>query len=195
MNVCGRSNLVFGVSLVALLTAAAGWLWGRAWVPEWWLGVLCGAAAWGLFVAVLMRLLPSPADTGTLALNRRYRREFLPPMGAYVLATLAVAWLLPRAGDAQWLRAAIALLPVAPLALAVRAMVRYVRDVDELQQRIELEAICIATALVALGYLAAGFLQLARVIDVPAGMAMILVFPLICAVYAVAKAVVSRRYA
>jgi hypothetical protein len=48
---------------------------------------------------------------------------------------------------------------------------------------------------VSLGYLAAGFLQTAKVIDVPSGAAMIWVFPLVCLAYGLAKAAVSRRYA
>ena len=71
---------------------------------------------------------------------------------------------------------------------------RYIRDADERQRRIELEAVSFATACVSLVYLAAGFLQAAKVIDVPASAAMIWVFPLVCAIYGVAKIVVSRRY-
>ena len=39
-----------------------------------------------------------------------------------------------------------------------------------------------------------GFLQAAKVIDVPASAAMIWVFPLVCLCYGVAKAVVARRF-
>ena len=39
-----------------------------------------------------------------------------------------------------------------------------------------------------------GFLQLAKVIDIRASVAMLWVFPLVCGTYGVAKAVVSRRY-
>ncbi len=78
--------------------------------------------------------------------------------------------------------------------MSLRAMVRYIRDVDEMQQRIELEAVSLATAFVALGYMTGGFLQSAKVIDVPASAAMIWVFPLLCMAYGLAKAVVARRY-
>ena len=65
---------------------------------------------------------------------------------------------------------------------------------DELQRRIELEAISIASACVSLGYLSAGFLQLAKVIDVAASDAMIWVFPLTALIFGLAKAVLGRRY-
>ena len=64
----------------------------------------------------------------------------------------------------------------------------------EMQQRIELEAVCIATALVSLLYLAGGFLQVAKVIDLPAGAVLIWLFPLVCLTYGLAKVVVARRY-
>ncbi|MNP79365.1 hypothetical protein D3C76_1771820 [compost metagenome] len=73
-------------------------------------------------------------------------------------------------------------------------MIRYIRDVDELQQRIELEAVSFATAFVSVVYLTGGFLQSAKVIDVPSNVAMIWVFPLVCLAYGLAKAVVARRY-
>jgi len=73
-------------------------------------------------------------------------------------------------------------------------MIRYIRDVDELQQRIELQAVSFATACVSLLYLTGGLLQAARVLDVPASAAMIWVFPLVCLAYGLAKIAVSRRY-
>ena len=88
----------------------------------------------------------------------------------------------------------IALLPVPPMMLVLRAMIRYIRDADELQQRIELEAVSFATAFISLVYLTGGFLQSAKVIDVPSNVAMIWVFPLVCLSYGLAKGVVARRY-
>ena len=43
-------------------------------------------------------------------------------------------------------------------------------------------------------YLAGGFLQAAKVVDVPASAAMIWVFPLVCLVYGLAKILVARRF-
>ena len=63
-----------------------------------------------------------------------------------------------------------------------------------MQQRIELEAVCIATAFVSLLYMAGGFLQAAKVIDVPAAATMIWLFPLVCFSYGLAKLAVARRF-
>lgn len=141
-----------------------------------------------------MRKTRLPAcDNATPALRRRYLRELLPSMLAYVLTLWLSVWWLQHL-QAPLLRAAVALLPFPPVAFAVRAIVRYVRDADELQRRIELEAVSIATACVSLGYLAGGFLQAARVIDVSASAAMIWMLPLVCLVYGVAKVAVARRF-
>ena len=85
-------------------------------------------------------------------------------------------------------------LPVAPVVLVVRALIRYIRDADELQRQIELESVSLATALVSMLYLAGGFLQMAKVIDIPSGAAMFWVFPLVCLSYGLVKTVVARRF-
>ena len=156
-------------------------------------GILSGAGASAMFVALLMWWSPEACDVGTPALRNRYLREFLPAMLGYVVALSLSLWLL-KSIEGGLLRAVVALLPVPPVALALRAMIRYIRDSDELQRRIEVEAVSFATAGVSLLYMGGGFLQLAKVVDVPAGVAMIWVFPLVCLLYGIAKAVVSRRY-
>jgi hypothetical protein len=133
------------------------------------------------------------SDNATPALRRRYLREFYPAMAGYVVLLFLSLWLLKRV-DGLLLRAGVALLPVPPIALALRAIVRYIRDADELQRRIELEAVSIATALVSLSYMAGAFLQMARVIDIDSGDAMLGVFPLVGASYGLAKVAVTRRY-
>jgi hypothetical protein len=156
-------------------------------------GMLYGMGAGCLLGAVFGWFSPNACDAATPALRRRYLREFLPPMVAYVLLVFLSVWLLKRV-DAPALRALIALLPVPPIGFALRAIVRYIRDADELQRRIELEAVAFSSAFVSFAYLTGGFLQAAKVIDVRAADAMLWVFPLTCLAYGVVKIVVSRRY-
>ncbi|MEO5630079.1 MAG: hypothetical protein ABIQ62_09980 [Thermomonas sp.] len=156
-------------------------------------GFLSGIAVGCLFAALLRWRMPDACDTGTPALRSRYLREFLPAMAAYVVTLFLSVWLLKRV-DEPGLRALVALLPVPAIGMALRAIIRYIRDVDELQQRIELEAVSFAAAFVSMVYIAGGFLQLAKVIDIPSGVAMIWVFPLICGSYGLAKIVVARRF-
>ena len=158
------------------------------------LGGICIGVAVGLsFVLLLRRQLPNACDTAPLALRRRYSREMMIAMSAYVVLLVLSILLLKRV-EGTALRACIALLPVPPIAMTLRAMIRYIRDADELQQRIELQAVSFAAAFVSLLYLTGGLLQSARVLDVAASAAMIWVFPLVCLAYGLAKIVVSRRY-
>ncbi len=160
---------------------------------------VAGAALYGTalmlaFAALLRGGLPDACESAPTALRRRYTRELFAAMAVYVLLLLVSVWLLRHVELEGGLRAAVALLPVPPIALALRAMVRYIRDVDEMQQRIELEAVSIATAFVCLLYMTGGFLQAARVIDIPASAALIWLFPLVCFSYGLAKVLVNRRY-
>lgn len=187
-----QAPMRFGIA--GAICAGLAFAMPRLWpVPEIVSGFLYGVAVGCFFGALLRWRLPAPCDTGTPALRSRYMREFMPAMVAYVVLLFASVLLLKRV-DELGLRALIALLPVPAIAMALRAIVRYIRDADELQQRIELEAVSIATAFVSLLYLAGGFLQSAKVIDIPASAAMIWVFPLVCVVYGLAKVAVSRRY-
>ena len=63
-----------------------------------------------------------------------------------------------------------------------------------MQRRIEMEGVGVAALVVSQVYLAGGFLQLGKVIDVPSGLAMIWVFPLMCFSYAIGKFRATRRY-
>lgn len=183
--------------LAAILFATTAFLLPRIspWpVDDTLVGLLYGIGLAWTFAALLRWRMPASCDdAATPALQRRYKRELMLSMAAYVIA-LFVSILLLKRVDEPLLRVLLALLPVPPIALALRAIVRYIRDVDEMQQRIELEAVSIATAFVSLLYLAGGFLQRAKVIDIPGADAMLWVFPLICLVYGLTKIGVVRRY-
>ncbi len=133
------------------------------------------------------------SDPVLMAQQRRYNRDFMPPMVAYVAVMLVWKPLLARI-DATWLRFAIALLPVVFLVLVIRAMARYVRGCDELQRRMELEAVAISAAVVSALFMALGFLQSAKLIAIPAEVAMLWVFPALCLSYGATKLVIARRY-
>jgi len=186
----------WGLLATAVVVGVAGLALPRLWpglLPAWLGPALFVVGLTLAFAALLRGQLPDGCDSASPGLRRRYTRELLLAMGAYVLILFASVWLL-RHIEAPALRALVALLPVPPIAFALRAIVRYIRDSDEMQQRIELEAVCIATALVSLLYLAGGFLQTAKVIDIPAGAVLIWLFPLVCITYGLAKVVVARRY-
>lgn len=89
---------------------------------------------------------------------RRYYREFLASGIAYGVALYLADLIVDANPDAGW-RYAMALLPVVPGALIVVAAVRFYRRVDELQQRITLEAIALAFAATAVITFTYGFVE------------------------------------
>ena len=188
-----RSSRYFALSGGLLLAAAIACQQLLPALPDFLSGAMYGLAAGLLFAALVKALRPDGCDEVSPAAQRRYLRKMVPAMLGYIAAVFLSIWLLKRV-DAPALRALIALLPVPAIALAMRAIVHRIRDADELQRRIEVEAVSLAAAFVSLGYLSAGFLQRAKVIDVASSDAMIWVFPLVCLAFGVAKLVLGRRY-
>lgn len=185
------------ISVSALALAAAG-RWLLQW-PEEVVGMWTGIAAGYLLGALVLLLVPRWWRTHCDEMyaqpaSRRYMRAMWPIMAGYALTLFASVWLIKRGIESIPLRSAVALLPLVALGLFMRAALRYLREVDELQRRIETEAIGIASLLVSLVYFGGGLLEKAKVVDVDAGVAMIWVFPLLCLVYGFAKIVLTRRY-
>ncbi|MFT4257388.1 MAG: hypothetical protein QM599_10585 [Pseudoxanthomonas sp.] len=193
-----RSMWIFaGVGLAALALAGIG-RWLLSW-PENVVGLWTGIGVGYLVGALLFLLLPRwwrqyCDEMLAMPASRRYQRALWPAMIGYALLLFGSIWWIKHGVPSIALRAVVAVLPVAPLLLFLRAALRYLREVDELQRRIETESIGIASLLVSMLFFAGGLLQQARVIDVKAGAAMTLVFPALCAAYGVAKYFVARRY-
>lgn len=89
---------------------------------------------------------------------RRYLAEFLGSMLAYALVLSVSIWLLKANPDAAW-RIPVALAPMVPAVFVLASVLRFVRRCDELQQRIQLEALAFSFCGTALATFAYGFLQ------------------------------------
>lgn len=126
-------------------------------------------------------------------LQRRYLREFLPAMLGYVLVLPISIILLLRVDLPTGWKVVVALLPVLPMAFVVRAMLRHMLRQDELQQRIELQAVAITCAVIGLASFSLGFLQNVRVLPSPTW-AMLWVLPLMIGVYGMVRFLLARRY-
>jgi len=86
-------------------------------------------------------------------------------------------------------RALVALLPMLALGLFLWVFIGAIRSTDERIQRIESRALGIAAIAVASLWYAAGLLQSAEVIDLPASQALFLVLPAMFLAYGIVKAV------
>lgn len=185
------------IALAAFALAAAG-RFLLAW-PQGMVRLWVGIGAGYLFGAALFLLVPRWWRTHCDEMyaqpaGKRYLRALWPIMIGYSLTLFLSIFLIKRGIESVPLRAVVAVLPVLSLVFLVRAALRYLREIDELQRRIETESIGIASLLVALLYFAGGLLQKAKVIDIESAAAMIWVFPLLCASYGIAKMVLTRRY-
>ena len=193
-----RFTWVFaGIAMFAFALAAAGH-WLLAW-PDRTVGMWCGIGAGYLVGGLLMLLLPRwwrqhCDEMYSQPAGRRYVRALWPVLIAYSLSLFLSLWLLKRGIAPIPLRALVAVLPVIPIAMLMRAAIRYLREIDELQRRIETEAIGVASLLVALVYFGGGLLQKAEVLHLDAASAMVWVFPLLAAIYGIAKMVLTKRY-
>ena len=90
--------------------------------------------------------------------DRQYRNELLLAILAYAAVLVPTVVIVNANEDAAW-RYPVALLPMIPLGFALVVWVRFFRRMDELQQRLEVEALAFAfggTALITFAY---GFLQ------------------------------------
>ncbi len=117
-----------------------------------------------------------------------YTREFGFAMAAYVLS-LPISLALIDKVD-QPLKTIVALIPLIPAGFALVAYLRFLRRMDELIRRIQLEAL-------AFGFGAAGMLTLAYGFLENAGFpqqSYIWVFPTMIALWGIGGAIASYRY-
>jgi FtsH-binding integral membrane protein len=175
----GGLALVLGV----ILAGAGAWSGHRAML---WAGI--SALAVGLIWLICARSMP---DEPMRTERRRYMREFLPAMGAYV-ALLYISQALLKHVHAVPLTVLLVLLPVLPIGFVVRAMVRLVLASDELERRLQLEAISIASITVGLLSFAAAFLRDAGLLPIDNGL--MLVLPALFGTYGAANWWVRRRF-
>lgn len=90
---------------------------------------------------------------------RRYVRQFIPAMIAYVIVLMAAVWALNQLPEASLWRIPVAVLPVIPIGFALRAYLIYLNGMDELQRRIQMNGVAFgagATGMVTMTY---GFLE------------------------------------
>lgn len=126
--------------------------------------------------------------------HKRYLREFLPAMAGYVVLIGAFGVFAPRIVSVAG-RVALALLPLLPILLAIRAMVRVLRDQDELERRIDLESFAIAAMATGFGFFSFGLVLTADVgWQVHADVVAIWVMPCLFATFGIAKLLIAWRY-
>jgi O-antigen/teichoic acid export membrane protein len=110
----------------------------------------------------------------------RYRLRILLLMAIYIGLVL-FAWPYAKTASSLPLRTLLALLPTLPVIGVVLVMAQRVVRSDELEQRVHMNALGVATAVVCVLSLLGGFLSAAHVVA-------------LCVSYALARWLLGRRY-
>lgn len=135
-------------------------------------------------------LLVGGEEVLTKGAGRKYLVELGGAMAAYGVVLVAVLLVLNNLGEESAWRVPLALLPMIPIVLVFVAFLRYLDRMDELQRRIEMEALSFGfggTALLTFEY---GFLQIVGFPQV----SWFLVWPIMAVLWMVGKARAVRRY-
>lgn len=122
---------------------------------------------------------------------QRYRRDLAIAGVLYMAVVWGAATAIRNADLPQPVIVALALLPLAPALLMLRAYLTFVRSMDEFQRRMQTEALIIAAAVTVFGSFAYGFLE--EWADFP-HVPLIWVFPVFALVFGLAHVFIRRRY-
>ncbi len=123
--------------------------------------------------------------------KHRYLWEFAVSLLAYVIVLIISVILLASLDIGPISRALFSLMPVIPGLAICRAIVRQLRRVDELQRKIQFEALGLAFAATVITTFSYGFLEN---VGFPK-LTMFAVWPLMAAFWIIGYIISSRRYA
>lgn len=154
--------------------------------------VLAGIAVGGLVISLMLLWSPGLLDTYPRNKTLRILFESVPPLLLYMLAMNHWPELLARI-PAGGLQVAAACMPALLVVWMCWAFARYLRLLDELQQRIELLSVALAAALTGILAATAGTLHGIGVVRV-SGEAGLWIFPLLGLAYSLIRAALTRRY-
>lgn len=137
----------------------------------------------------LSRLFPEMSP----ALKRYYKRSVLPCL-AFLLTKAVYTALSGTVLECSPWRGVIALLPLAPWLWIIYEYARFLRECDELERRIEFNALVAGTAIGTTTALTLLFLLGAHAIDMRADTVAMLAVTVPIAVFSVARHMLHRRY-
>lgn len=123
-------------------------------------------------------------------LAKRYFKEFGISMLAYVVVLLVCITILKNVDLPKAAQIVVALLPVIPTIFSVIAVMRWLRDSDELQQKTQLQAVAFSAVLTGLITFSYGFLENVGFPHFPTTF----VFPIMIALWGVGAGIFARKY-
>jgi hypothetical protein len=121
--------------------------------------------------------------------NRIYFRELFTAIAAYALALFASISLVNSNNDAWW-RYIVTLIPMIPAVFVLRAVIRQLSRMDELQRNIQLEALAFAFGATAILTFSYGFLERVGLPE----LSMFLVWPVMAVLWVIGLSIANRKY-
>lgn len=121
---------------------------------------------------------------------KRYNREFLLAMAAYVIVVLISVTLINISPNGAWWRIPLALTPVIPAIFGMIAYIRFVGNIDELQRRIQFEGLAFGFGVAGILTFSYGFLENVGFPHI----SWLWVFPFMIAMWGIGVAIAARRY-
>ncbi len=122
--------------------------------------------------------------------QKRYFKEFGISMGFYIVLLIASILIITNVGLPKAAQVIVTLIPVVPTIFVVIAVMRALRDSDERQQRIQLQAVtfsAIVTGLITFSY---GFLENIGFPRLPS----LFIFPLMIALWGIGAGIFAGKY-
>jgi hypothetical protein len=121
---------------------------------------------------------------------RRYVRDLILAMIAYMIVLVASLTALRNFEFTRFWQVVISLSPAVPVVFVILAMLRALRDNDELQQRVQLMATSLSAALTGFITFSYGFLENVGFPKFPT----FLVFPMLVALWGISLSYFNKRY-
>lgn len=121
--------------------------------------------------------------------GKTYLIEFGGAMALYTVVIVVTSLLLKNIASAN-LRLLVSLLPKFPIGLGLLAFLRFFRAMDELQKRIQLDALAFAFGASGLLTFSYGLMQFAGMPQI----SLVFIFPLMIALWGLGSIMATRRY-
>ncbi len=120
----------------------------------------------------------------------RYLRDIAVAGALYIVFVLAGALVVRHLDPPQFLKILLAIAPMAPALLMLRAYLVHLNSMDEFQRRMQNDALLISTAIIVFGSFAWGFLE--EWAELPR-VGMLWIFPTFSLLFAVVHTVIRFR--
>ena len=121
---------------------------------------------------------------------RRYMKELFSAMAAYTLILITSLSVLKNYEFTKFWQIVISLFPAIPVAFVILAIMRLLKDSDEMQQRVQLLATSFSAAVTGLITFSYGFLENVGFPKFPT----FFIFPMLIAIWGISLRYFSRKY-